>query len=98
MNLYFVGTDECGVLVAHHTAREAKRLAYEAAQDFNDCDFIDIHVQLMREVVLPPEIVEPAIYESCNEAPWTCLAWRYHDGCSTCITGDLCGKVDEDAD
>ena len=98
LRLYYVGIDEWGVMCSHYSAREAKRLAYRAVLDLDaSVDYIDVSVSLIRTVSVPSDVTEPEVYDSCNDAPWTCLAWTYMDDCYGCRVGVRLGKTDLEA-
>ena len=87
MNLYRVYTeDDWQVLVVHHLARLAKKMAAREWPTYEVPWWTDYKVRLVRHVAVPVTETTPRVIMSCEEAAWTCPAWG-HEECD-CETAE----------
>ena len=82
MNLYYLHDKyaDYGIMVAAHTAKEAKRLGYDKLSDGYQ-DYLDIRVDLMKHIQVPEDIVEVDIWDTCEQQEWMCRAWKFEWCC-----------------
>ncbi len=93
LKLYMVSPerdDDWCVMVAAHTAQEAKALGYGTGDDIWG-RYIDVRARWMRSVTVPASVTTPTVFASCDETDgWICDAWRYDpDGCRGCSLHDI---------
>jgi hypothetical protein len=71
------------ILVVAHSVREAKKLGWEGLPE-QDCDYIDMRVKWIKDLIVPAEIKEPVVIDICGEGSWTCEAWGLTSWCNGC--------------
>jgi hypothetical protein len=87
MNLYYVREKDAdyGVMVAANRGRDAKSIGYKSLCSFsNDVEYCSVRVQVMRDIVVPADVVELTAFECCEYLSWLCTAWSTGGCCYTC--------------
>lgn len=84
--------EEWGCVIVANTAKEAKVMFANGnpsgIDGFQNGNYLDIRINLRRDIQVPDVIKEPVLINWCYDGKWTCGFWSENESCDKCEYGE----------